>query len=160
MVRGVDRAVGFYRQVLGAELLMSLADKQGQVVHAEMDLGGSRLMLADEVQRYGTQNPESLGGSPCPLHVYVDDADATVSAAVDAGARLLIPVAEKHACIGVHEYLAAWDTGRSQPPDRHGHPPRPRRPCPSRVGVRRLCTAFLQANMRDRPKPVNSLSRT
>ena len=95
VVRGVDRAVGFYRRVFGAELLMSLADKQGQVVHAEMDLGGSRLMLADEVERYGSQSPESLDGSPCPLHVYVDDADATVSAAVDAGARLLIPVGDQ-----------------------------------------------------------------
>ncbi len=95
VVRDVDRAVGFYRRAFGAELLMSLADKQGQVVHAEMDLGGCRLMLADEVERYGSQSPESLGGSPCPLHVYVDDADATVSAAVDAGARLLVPVADQ-----------------------------------------------------------------
>ncbi len=95
VVRGVDRAVGFYRRVFGAELLMSLADKQGQVVHAEMDLGSCRLMLADEVERYGSQSPESLGGSPCHLHVYVADTDATVSAAVDAGAKLLIPVAEQ-----------------------------------------------------------------
>ena len=50
-------------------------------------------MLSDEVERYGSQSPESLGGSACHLHVYVDD--ATVSAAVDAGARLLVPVADQ-----------------------------------------------------------------
>ena len=93
VLRGVDRAVGFYRRVFGAELLMSLANHEGQVVHAEMDLGGCRLMLADEVERYGSQSPESLGGTPCHLHVYVQDVDATVKNAVDAGAKLLIPVA-------------------------------------------------------------------
>ncbi len=95
VVRGVDRALEFYRQVFSAEPLMSLADKDGQVVHAEMDLGGCRLMLADEVERYGSQSPQSLGGSPCHLHVYVEDTDAVVKAAVDAGAKLLIPVSEQ-----------------------------------------------------------------
>ena len=95
VVRGVSRAVEFYRQAFAAKPLMSLADEDGQVVHAEMDLGGCRLMLADEVERYGSQSPESLGGSPCHLHVYVDDADAVMNAAVDAGAKLLIPVADQ-----------------------------------------------------------------
>ena len=95
VLRGVDRAVGFYRRVFGAELLMSLADHEGQVVHAEMALGGCRLMLADEVERYGSQGPESLGGTPCHLHAYVQDVDATVKNAVDAGAKLLIPVADQ-----------------------------------------------------------------
>ena len=95
VVRGVDRAVEFYRKVFAAELLMSLSDKDDQVVHAEMDLGGCHLMLADEVERYGSQSPQSLGGSPCHLHVYVEDTDAVVKAAVDAGAKLLIPVSEQ-----------------------------------------------------------------
>lgn len=95
VVRGVGRAIEFYRQVFAAEPLMSLADNDGQVVHAEMDLGGCRLMLADEVERYGSQSPQSLGGSPCCLHVYVEDTDAVVNAAVDAGAKLLIPVSEQ-----------------------------------------------------------------
>jgi len=95
VVRGVARAIEFYRQAFAAEPLMSLADKDGQVVHAEMDLGGCRLMLADEVERYGSQSPQSLGGSPCHLHVYVDDADAVMEAAVNAGAKPLIPISNQ-----------------------------------------------------------------
>ena len=95
VLRGVDRAVEFYRRVFGAELLMSLVDRDGQVVHAEMKLGDCRLMLADEVERYGSQSPASLGGTPCHLHIYVSDVDATVEAAVDAGGKLLIPVANQ-----------------------------------------------------------------
>ena len=95
VVRGVDQAVEFYRKVFSADLLMSLDDKDGHVVHAEMDLGGCRLMLADEVERYGSQSPQSLGGSPCYLHVYVENTDAVVTAAVEAGAKLLIPVSEQ-----------------------------------------------------------------
>lgn len=95
VLRGADKAIEFYRRVFGAELLMSLTDPEDHVVHAEMDLGGCRLMLADEVEHYGSEGPESLGGSPCQLHVYVHDVDAVVRAAVDAGARLLIPVGDQ-----------------------------------------------------------------
>ena len=95
VLRSAEQAIEFYRRVFGAELLMSLADRDGQIVHAEMDLGGCHLMLADEVERYGSQGPERLGGTPCQLHVYVEDVDATGKAAVDAGARLLIPVEDQ-----------------------------------------------------------------
>jgi PhnB protein len=68
---------------------------EGKVGHAELDLGDSVIMLADESPEVDARSPSTVGGSPVSLHVYVEDADATFKRALDAGAKTLQPVEDK-----------------------------------------------------------------
>jgi PhnB protein len=72
-----------------------MARPDGRVGHAELQIGDSRVMLADEHPEIGANSPQTIGGSPVTIHLYVDDVDATVARAVDAGARLDRPVADQ-----------------------------------------------------------------
>jgi len=94
-VNDAARAIEFYGKVFDATLMMRLADAGGRVGHAELQVGDSVIMLADEHPEYGVRSPQSFGGSPVSLHLYVDDADAVVDRAVAAGATLLQPVADQ-----------------------------------------------------------------
>jgi PhnB protein len=87
VVDGAAEAIDFYCKVLGATQrgdVMQAPD--GKVGHAELELGDSLIMLADEYPDVGAQGPRSVGGSPVTIHVYVEDVDATHRAALDAGA--------------------------------------------------------------------------
>jgi PhnB protein len=68
---------------------------RGQIAHAELAIGNSVVMLGEEAPEYGYPGPETLGGSPVGMHLYVDDADASVARAVAAGARLVSPVGDQ-----------------------------------------------------------------
>jgi PhnB protein len=87
-VAGAADAIAFYTSVLGATERMRMAAPDGKVGHAELELGGSLLMLADEFPEMDVRGPKSIGGSPVTLHVYVDDVDAVVEHAVSAGATI------------------------------------------------------------------------
>ncbi len=87
-IDGASEAIAFYTSVFGATERMRMAAPDGKVGHAELDLGGSLIMLADEFPDMGALGPKSIGGSPVTLHVYVDDADAVVERAVAAGATI------------------------------------------------------------------------
>jgi PhnB protein len=92
VVKDVSRAIEFYKEAFGATELMRLTDPSGIVAHAEIEIGDSRIMMAEEVPDWGNYGPESLGGSPVRIHLYVEDVDALANQAVAAGAKVLIPV--------------------------------------------------------------------
>jgi PhnB protein len=95
IVKGAARAIAFYARAFGAVELVRMAEPDGRVGHAELGIGDSRVMLADEFPEIGARGPESIGGSPVTLLQYVEDVDATVERAVAAGARLTRPVADQ-----------------------------------------------------------------
>lgn len=90
-----SRALEFYARAFGATELMRMPRPDGGVAHAEMQLGDSRIMLADEALNIEAYGPNHFGGSPVTLHVYVPDVDATVEQATAAGATLTRPVADQ-----------------------------------------------------------------
>jgi PhnB protein len=92
--RDAGKAIDFYKRAFGATELsrMPAGDKIG---HAELQVGSSRVMLADEFPEMGFVSPQSLGGSPVMLHLYVEDVDATVKTAEAAGAKITRPVADQ-----------------------------------------------------------------
>ena len=95
IVDGAARAIEFYRQAFGAVEIFRMEVPGGKVGHAEIKIGDSHLMLADEHPEMGARGPRTIGGSPISLALYVEDVDATVSRAVEAGAKLTRPVANQ-----------------------------------------------------------------
>jgi PhnB protein len=95
IVQGAARAIEFYKQAFGATEIMRLADPSGKVGHAEIKIGDSNVMLADEHPEMGIRGPKSLGGSPAILLIYVTDVDARFGQAVAAGAKVLRPVKDQ-----------------------------------------------------------------
>ncbi|HKT42161.1 MAG TPA: VOC family protein, partial [Rhodanobacteraceae bacterium] len=65
-----------------------LAEPSGRIGHAELDFGGTTIMLADAFPEYGLRDPKALGGTAVTMHLHVDDADAAIRRAVEAGATL------------------------------------------------------------------------
>ncbi len=84
-------AIDFYSSVLGAKERMRMADPDGRIAHAELQLGDSVIMLADEYPDIGIRGPKAIGGSPVTLSVYVEDVDAVFDRALAAGAKSLRP---------------------------------------------------------------------
>jgi PhnB protein len=75
--------------------LSRIAAPDGKVGHAEIKIGAALIMLADEFPEMGVRSPQSIGGSPVGIHVYVEDVDAVINRAVAAGAKVLRPVADQ-----------------------------------------------------------------
>lgn len=94
-IKGAARAIDFYKQAFGAVEVMRLASPDGKVGHAEIKIGDSHVMLADEHPEMGARSPQSIGGSPVGLMVYLPDVDKVVDRAVKAGATLERPVEDK-----------------------------------------------------------------
>jgi len=95
-VKGAAKAIDFYKQAFGATEVMRLEDpKDGRMGHAEIRIGGAMLMLADEYPEMNVLSPETLGGSPVTIHLYVDDVDALFSRAAAAGAKVIRPPADQ-----------------------------------------------------------------
>jgi PhnB protein len=94
-VRSTARAIDFYTKVFGAVEQFRLTDPTGKIGHAEILIGESRIMLADEAPDWGHLSPETVGGCPVKFHLAVDNVDEMVQRAVDAGAILLRPVADE-----------------------------------------------------------------
>ncbi len=96
VVKGAGRAIDFYRASFGATEVFRLREPgNDRIGHAELDILGCRLMLADEYPDFGALSPVTIGGSPVTLHLYVDDVDAVVERAVKAGATLLRPLKDE-----------------------------------------------------------------
>jgi PhnB protein len=95
IVDGAATAIDFYTSVLGASERMRMPMADGRVGHAELALGDSVIMLADENPEMEIVGPRRVGGTPVTLHVYVEDSDATFERAVAAGARPLRPVEKR-----------------------------------------------------------------
>ena len=86
IVDGADRAIEFYKQAFGAKERMRFPMPGGKIGHAELEIGDSLVMLADEMPEMGYVSPKSAGGTPVSLMVYDVDVDARVARAVGAGA--------------------------------------------------------------------------
>ena len=95
IVDGAAKALDFYQRVFGAKERMRMPGPGGKIGHAEIAIGDSVVMLADEHPEMGARSPRAIGGSPVSIMVYVPDVDATVKAAVGAGAKLVHPVEDK-----------------------------------------------------------------
>jgi PhnB protein len=94
IVQGGEAAIAFYQKALGAKEVMRMSDA-GKVRHAELQIGDSRIMLADEHPELNALSPKTIGGSPISIHLYVEDVDAVVERAIAAGAKLIRPVADQ-----------------------------------------------------------------
>src|SRR5262245_56422660 len=92
VVDGAAKALDFYKHVFGATERMRLPAPGGRIGHAEISVGDSIIMLADEHHEMGARGPRAYGGTPVSLVLYVTDVDATVKTAVAAGAKLINPV--------------------------------------------------------------------
>ena len=88
-------AIAFYKKALGAEEVMRIGGPGGNIGHAEIRIGDSRIMLADEHPELQALSPKTIGGSPVSIHLYVEDVDTAVQRAVAAGAKLIRPVADQ-----------------------------------------------------------------
>ena len=89
--RDASRAIEFYQRAFGAAEVMRLAEPNGRIGHAEIKIGKAVIMLSDEYPDFGANSPQSLGGSPVTIHLYVEDVDALVAQAAGAGATVQRP---------------------------------------------------------------------
>jgi PhnB protein len=95
IVRDAITAIEFYQKAFGAKEFVRLADPTGKVMHAEIRIGDSQIMLADEFPDMGYQSPTVLGGSPVSILLYVEDVDLIFTSAINAGAAVTIPVQDQ-----------------------------------------------------------------
>jgi PhnB protein len=94
-ITGAARAIEFYKEVFGATEVMRMDAPGGKIGHAEIKIGDSHVMLADEFPEMDVRSPQSFGGSPVGLLLYVEDVDALAERAVAAGAQLQSPLEDK-----------------------------------------------------------------
>ncbi|HTD04242.1 VOC family protein [Undibacterium sp.] len=94
-VRRAPEAIGFYQKVFGAKELFRLSEPSGRVGHAELEIGGVKLMLSDEYPEHDNPSPESLGGTTMAMYLQVDDVDQLMADAVAAGASIIDPAADQ-----------------------------------------------------------------
>jgi PhnB protein len=95
IVDGAAAAIEFYTSVFGASERMRMDAPEGRIGHAELEIGDSVIMLADEHPEIGARGPRSIGGTPVSLHMYVEDADDVFERAVAAGANAVRPVEDQ-----------------------------------------------------------------
>ena len=88
IIRGAADAIEFYKKAFGATELFRFPGPDGKIGHAELQVGNSRIMLADEYPDMGYNGPQTLGGSPIALMIYLADVDAVFNRAVEAGATV------------------------------------------------------------------------
>jgi PhnB protein len=95
VVDGAAKAIDFYKKAFGATELMRMPAPEDKIGHAELKIGDSVVMLSDAIKEMGHKSPKTLGGTPITLLIYVNDVDATVAGALQAGAETLRPVEDQ-----------------------------------------------------------------
>ena len=95
IIKDTAGAIAFYEAAFGAAELFRMPGPDGAIVHAEIQIGNSRIMLGEECPDWGAIGPKTLGGSPVGICLYVEDVDALAERAVAAGATLSKPVADQ-----------------------------------------------------------------
>ena len=94
-VHGAAEAIQFYKKAFGAREIMRMPGPKGRIGHAEIEIGDSRIMLADEFPEMNFLSPRSVGGTPVTIHLYVEDADKVFKKAVASGAKAVRPIADQ-----------------------------------------------------------------
>ena len=89
VVNDAAKAIDFYKQAFGATELARMGGPGGKIGHAELKIGDSMIMLSDEMM--GNRSPQSFGGSPVSIFLYVENVDSTFSQAINAGAKSEMP---------------------------------------------------------------------
>jgi uncharacterized glyoxalase superfamily protein PhnB len=95
VIGGAAQAIEFYKKAFGAVEVARMPGPGGGIMHAQLRIGDSPIMLVDEAPQWGMLGPKSLKGSPVTIHLYVTDADAAVARAAAAGATITMPVADQ-----------------------------------------------------------------
>jgi len=95
VVRGATQAIAFYQKAFGARQLHCHLGPSGKGMHAERQLGDSRIFLNDEFPERGATSPQALNGTPVTIHLAVEDVDSVFNRAVQAGAQVVMPVADQ-----------------------------------------------------------------
>jgi PhnB protein len=95
IIHGAARALEFYSRAFGAVEVMRFKGPQGKIMHAEMTIGDSRIMVADEFPQMGAVSPQSIGGTAVGLALYVENVDAVFNRAVAAGATMISAVKDQ-----------------------------------------------------------------
>ena len=95
VVKDATRAIDFYQAAYGAKELVCMPGPNGKVMHAELKIGNSPIMLADESPEMCSVSPQSLGGTPVGIVLYVEDVDGRFNQAVAAGATVVRPVEDQ-----------------------------------------------------------------
>jgi PhnB protein len=96
IIKGAAEALDFYKKAFSASELFRMADpKSNHIGHAEIKIGDSPIMLADEYPDMGFRSPKTLGGTPVSLMLYVEDVDAAAKQALAAGAKVIRPVQDQ-----------------------------------------------------------------
>jgi PhnB protein len=92
IVKGAAQALDFYQRAFGAQESVRMPGPEGKIMHAEIQIGDSKIMLADEFPQMGAVSPQTIGGTPVGICLYVDNVDALHSQAVAAGAKVERPL--------------------------------------------------------------------
>jgi len=95
VIKNAAKAIEFYKEAFGATELMRLPAPDGNVMHAEIRIGDSPVMLCDECPTWNALSPETIGGTSVSIMLYLEDVDTVVNRAVAAGATLVMPVADQ-----------------------------------------------------------------
>ena len=91
-VRSAASAIDFYKNIFGATEIMRMPGSNGKIMHAELRIGDSIVMLADENPQTGVMSPQTIGGFSVGMHLYVENVDQVIQKAVESGAKLLRPI--------------------------------------------------------------------
>ena len=95
VVKGASKAIDFYKKAFAAEEIRRMPGPDGKsLIHAELKIGNSRLMLVDEFPEMKARGPETIGGTSVTIHMFVEDADAVFNRALGAGAQVRMPLAD------------------------------------------------------------------
>jgi len=96
VVAGAAKAIEFYKKAFGAQEVMRFPGPDGKtIMHAEIRVGDSNIMLGDEMPEQGARGPKTIGGTPVSFFIYGDNVDAAWKRAVDAGAKPIMPLADQ-----------------------------------------------------------------
>ena len=93
-IKGAVEAIEFYKKAFGAKEIGRLLMPDGSIAHAEIEIEGSLLMMADENIEWGNNGPLTIGGNPLTFGLYVKDVDAAFQKAVNVGCTVVMPVAD------------------------------------------------------------------
>src|SRR5437868_9221407 len=95
IIKGASAAIDYYKKVFGATEIMRFPTPDGQIGHAELKIGDSPIMLADEMPGRGYVSPKTLGGTPVSIMIYVNDVDSVFKKAVDTGTTVDQPIKDQ-----------------------------------------------------------------